>query len=191
MISCNTVSATAIDHLIEKLPIPVLGVIDPAVEYAVQITQGKIGLIGTKATMGSRIYEQKIKEKRKDLQVFSVPCPLFVPLIEYECNNETVIRLVVKDYLAPLKKENIDTLVLACTHYPLIQSYIEEEMGPNVVVVNSAEVSAKALQNTLRLTKSSKPSPTRFCVSDDPERFCSIGKRFFGYPLEHVETIAL
>ncbi len=190
VIACNTVSALALDHLIEKLPIPVLGVIDPAVEYALSHTKGKIGLIGTKATIDSKIYEQKIQSRRKDIQVYTTACPLFVPLIEHECTNEEVMRLVIRDYLTPLKKERIDTLVLACTHYPLIQHYIEEEMGKDVAIINSAEASAKALQKFIGNNRPHTASSTRFYASDDPERFSSIGEKFFGYPLERVETVA-
>lgn len=195
IIPCNTVSAYALEPLRQIFNIPVIGVIDPGAEKAVATTrQGRIAVLGTKATILSGIYQKKIQEKLPDAHVISIACPLFVPLVEEIFISHPATKLVVKEYLAPLKKEKIDTLLLGCTHYPLLWEAIQEEMGPEVTLVDSAttcaETVAAALQAT-GLAKEGGEAQYHFYVSDDPQKFKKLGETFLGAPIPHVEAISL
>ncbi len=184
IIACHTASALAIDAVQQQLSIPILGVIEPAITCALQATRtGHIGVIGTKATIASQVYEQKLKAAHPGITVTSLACPLFVPLVEEQFPNTEIIRLVVQEYLQPLKNKKIDTLLLGCTHYPLLRPYIAEEMGPEVSIINPATTCAQAAHTLCQqLTPhSNEPLEDRFFVSDDPERFRHIGEHFLGY----------
>jgi glutamate racemase len=188
VLACNTASSLALDTLSSLFSIPVLGVIDPAVEKACCATRnGKIGIIGTKATIRSKIYEKKIKAKNPKIETFSGACPLFVPLIEEGYRNKDVIELVVRDYLAPLKKKNIDTLILACTHYPLLKEYIQKEVGREILCIDPGEALAEEIEKTGPQDLSKESASLEFFVSDDPERFRKVGERFFGHPLPAIK----
>jgi glutamate racemase len=152
IIACNSAASVASDILREKFNVPIFEVISPAVERAVATTQsGNIGVIGTRATIRSEIYEQKIKQKTPGLKVFSKACPLLVPLVEEGWINSRETKMILRKYLAPLKQSQIDTLVLGCTHYPLLKDLIQHRMGKNRVrLIDSSIEVALSLQAYLQ-----------------------------------------
>jgi glutamate racemase len=132
IIACNSASSVASEILRQKFDIPVFEVISPAVDRAIATTQsGNIGVIGTRATIRSEIYDQKIKQKAPGLRVFSKACPLLVPLVEEGWTDARETKMILRKYLAPLKQKQIDTLVLGCTHYPLLKNLIQHRLGKN------------------------------------------------------------
>jgi len=160
VIACNTMSAIAFDALKKKYDVPIFEVITPAVKKAVSTTEnGRIGVIGTRATINSKIYEKrisnfqfpisnknsksKIQNPKSKTKVFSQPCPLFVPLAEEGWAEKEETEEIVKEYLKPLLKEKIDTLILGCTHYPMLKKVIKKVVGPKIKIVDSAEEVAK------------------------------------------------
>ncbi|MDB6081342.1 MAG: murI [Chlamydiia bacterium] len=195
VVACHTASALSLHKLKSTFSIPVLGVIEPAVQKACTATHSKrIGVIGTRATIQSNVYQKAIHAHLEHAHVFAQACPLFVPLIEEQFGNREIARLIVREYLLPLKEHNIDTLLLGCTHYPLLHTLIQEEIGSDVVIVNPATACAEAvaqIKKTLLHLKKEVEEPLRnqrkvFFVSDDPVRFKETGERFFGYPLPDV-----
>lgn len=193
IVACNTATSLAITRLQNTFHVPIIGVIEPAAKRAAEMSSsGRIGVIGTKATIHSGVYQRMIKEERSSAHVIGHACPLFVPLVEDGFLNEEVIRLIVKEYMAPFKREGIDTLVLGCTHYPLLTSYIREELGEKVHFVDPAVCSLdalKAVKMALPPKKLQKPDH-RFFVSDDPEKFSLLAHRFFGRALPHIEKVS-
>ena len=178
LIACGTVSTTALDTLREEVPLPLIGVVDPAVEEAVAASKsGRIGLVGTSATVGSGAFQRAILAKNPAATVTSQACPLFVPLVEngrYE-SSDKVVELVVAEYLAPLKAAGVDTLVLGCTHYPLLMEAVAAYMGEGVALVNTGAAAAQALAGFLResgaLSDSTDRGEQKFYVSDSPDGF--------------------
>ncbi|MEW5733702.1 MAG: glutamate racemase [Thermodesulfobacteriota bacterium] len=147
VVACNTASSVATTALREEFPLPVFEVITPAVEMALS-TSGvrSIGVIGTRATIGSGVYERLIKERRPDASVFSTACPLIVPLVEEGWLNRPETRRIVKKYLHPLKTRQVDALILGCTHYPVVKDLIAEKIGKRVRVIDSSEAVVRALE---------------------------------------------
>lgn len=147
VIACNTASSVATEVLKEKFHIPVFEVITPAVERAVhQSRRNHIGIIGTRGTINSGIYERLIKEQLPDASVFSTPCPLLVPLVEEGWFERPETRMIVKKYLHPLKVRKVDTLILGCTHYPLLKPIIQEKIGRHVNVIDSSVAVAERIR---------------------------------------------
>jgi glutamate racemase len=178
VIACNTASAFATEALKERFPIPVLGVIAPGAKKACQTTiNGRIGVIGTRGTIASRAYESEIGKIDPKIKTFSRSCPLFVPLVEEGIENPLVTELIAKEYLAPLLMQSIDTLVLGCTHYPLLTDLIQGVVGPGVTVVNSGAAVAEEVQ---KMFPEGKEGEDCFMVSDDPERFHKVAEQFLG-----------
>jgi len=174
--ACNSCSATSLDCVSENFRGPVLGVIQPGVRAALEITQNlQIGVIGTRATISSGAYEQAIGAACPEAQVYSTACPLFVPLAEEGMESHKAARLFAEDYLSPLLDQGIDVLILGCTHYPLLSETIREVVGENVAVVDSAEATAESVAAELSektLTSGiSGGADLRAFVSDDPEGF--------------------
>ena len=195
VVACNTASAYALESLKESLDIPVLGVIEPGVKRALEVTQNhQIGVIGTEGTIRSEAYCQALKAQNASCQVLSQACPLFVPFVEEGWLTDPETEGVVKRYLLPLIEAQVDTLILGCTHYPLLKKVIHKVMGPKVTLVDSAEEIAKTLLQIFSdKEKKSNTSPAyRFYVTDAPERFQRIGQHFLGgEALENVEKISL
>lgn len=188
-IACHTATSNALHALQSSFGVPVVGVIEPAVEKMVETTKNRrLGVIGTKATIASGMYQKALAERVLDAEITACACPLFVPLIEEQITNGDILRLAVKDALRPLKDKDIDTLLLGCTHYPLLMELIQEEMGPDVVLVNPAKTFAEKLYLQKKLANSRGPD-MRFFVSDDPDRFKAIGEAFLGISLGQVERI--
>ena len=178
LIACGTVSTTAMETLKAEFTVPLFGVVDPAVEQAVAASKtGRIGLIGTPATVGSGAFERAILAQNPSATVTSQACPIFVPLVEngrYEPSDK-VVELVVAEYLAPLKAAEVDTLVLGCTHYPLLTEAIAAYMGEGVTLVNTGAAAAQALAQFLtandQLAPADQQGRRRFHVSDSPDGF--------------------
>lgn len=190
VVACNTASAHALESLQQIFSIPVVGVIDPGAEVAVQSSRhGRIGVLGTKGTIHSQSYQRAILQKAPKAQVFPVACPLFVPLVEEDCLKHPAARLIVQEYLKPLREQRIDTLLLGCTHYPLLEALIREEVGDDVVIVDSATSCAEKVSGMLvrdGLKCDVRQSAYQYFVSDDPEKFRVLGSAFLGRPIEKV-----
>ncbi len=140
IVACNTASSLAMDKLRATYPdTPFLGVIKPAATLAVKQSKTSVGVVGTRATVGSGIYEEVIKELNPKLKVMQKACPLFVPLVEEGMIDDQITKMMVRRYLMPLRQKNVESLILGCTHYPFLQSLIERFMGKKVKVINSAE----------------------------------------------------
>lgn len=149
VVACNTISATCLEEIKRISPVPVIGVIEPTVEYAVKNTKGKkIGVIGTRATIRSQSYEFRVKKLDSEIKVISQACPLFVPLVEEGLFDSPATRIIAEDYLKIFKETEVDTLILGCTHYPLLKDLIQEIMG-DVLLVDSAQPTAQILKETL------------------------------------------
>jgi len=196
VVACNTSTAHALDALRAASPVPVIGVIEPGARAAVAASAGRpIGVIGTAGTIGSRAYERAIRALAPGADVVSRACPLFVPLVEEGWFGHPATRLVTLDYLTPLRERGVGALVLGCTHYPLLSPLIQEVMGPGVRLIDSAEETAKAVATEFEAhglaTDSSASGTHRFVVSDDPERFRSVGARFLGERLAAAEVVTL
>ena len=187
VIACGTVSTTALEVLAGENPIPVLGVVAPAAQAAARATRsGSIGLIGTQASIRSGAYERFILEENPAARVLAQPCPLFVPLVENGRfrPGDVVIETVAAEYLAPLKEANVDTLVLGCTHYPLLEQVIADYMGPDVTLINAGAEGARAVAEMLRSRDALAPAGEGSCrcfVSDRQEDFSRIASTFLGW----------
>jgi glutamate racemase len=194
VIACNSASAAARELLQQKLDVPVLGVVAPGASAAVQTTSNKkIGVIGTSATISSSAYEREIKKNQSDLQVFGQPCPLLVPLVEEGWLDDEVTTLAIRKYLSGLMKEQVDTLILGCTHYPVLEPAIQKIVGNNVTLIDSGKETAKAVKKLLSeknmLHPGIKEAPDQFYVSDIPAKFEEIGSAFLGKKLDNVERV--
>ncbi len=188
--ACGTVSSVA-PHVGENLGIPFLGVVDPAVKAAIRATSnGKIGVIGTAATINSRAYTRKLLKENPSLEVFEQPCPLLVPLVEagWISREDLVTREVVRRYLSPLNEKGIDTLILGCTHYPLLKSIISDTMGQNVTLIDTGLESAKAAAKIAApISHESHKGKCSFFVSDKVDGFKSIAGMFLGYEISEED----
>jgi len=201
VIACNTASAICTSFLRENLNLPTVEVIGPGAKKAVaSTTLGKVGVIGTEATIKSGAYSSQIRNINPDIEVFSKACPLFVPLVEETWNggeDESFLRelktLTVKRYLKKLKEKGIDTLVLGCTHYPLLKEPIDTFMGEQVKMIDSAEEIAEEVLKVMReeglCNRSDNKGHHKYFVSDAPDRFIELGMRFLGTELEEVTQI--
>ncbi len=196
VVACNTASAVALDALAEQYQVPVVGVIEPGAQRAIEVTSnGRIGVVGTEGTIRSGAYERALKDKRGNVVVHTAACPLFVPLAEEGWASHEVARLAACEYLAPLLKENIDTLVLGCTHYPLLKKMLQDVVGPGVTLVDSAQETAKVVAAQLKAHQLHDPSRValapRYFVTDIPDRFERVGGAFLGEELQGVTTVSL
>ncbi len=195
VIACNTVSAIAMDVVQKRSRIPVVGVIVPGSAVAAASSRAKrIGIIGTAGTVKSQAYEHAIRSKDPTIHVFSQACPLFVPLVEEGWIDHQVTMLVAKEYLFPLLLQKIDTLVLGCTHYPLLVPTIRSVVPQAVSLVDSGEAAAELVYAEIQRlsignTSSAKPL-LQFLVSDIPDRFGDIGERFLGQTLGRVKRVS-
>ncbi len=193
VVACNAATATALDVLRAHAPVPVIGVVEPGVRAALRATRaGRIGVIGTEATIGSGAYTRALRAQAPTVEVFTRACPLFVPLAEEGWTDGPVARAVAETYLSSLARSGIDTLVLGCTHYPLLKPLIAEVMGPRVTLVDSAEETAREVVARLGADGSARPAgpgSTSFFVTDAPDRFVRIGQRFLGARVESAVRI--
>lgn len=195
VIACNTATARALPDVQERAGVPVLGVVEPGGAAAVAASvSGRIGVIGTRGTIASRAYNRVIHRHRPETEVFEQECPLFVPLVEEGWTEGDVARLAAERYLAPLLDRSIDTLVLACTHYPLLKPLLAEIVGPGVRLIDSAESTAAALENLLAergLAASGGDGGSRYFVTDAAARFDLLARRLLGEEVEHLEMVSV
>ena len=194
VVACNTVSAVALDEVKKRFTLPILGVIRPGASAAVTSTKNrKVGVIGTVGTIASRAYTDAIHNLDSSIEVTAQACPLFVPLAEEGLADHPAAELLARDYLKPLIDQHIDTLVLGCTHYPILKPTIENVVGLGIRLIDSAEATAADVERLLteqRLLSTDGGSPRHeFFVSDLPHRFREIGERFFGEPLHSVTKV--
>ncbi|MDP2905057.1 MAG: glutamate racemase [Candidatus Omnitrophota bacterium] len=183
-VACNTVSSMALPVIMNHFRVPIVGVIAPGAREAVYATANKhIGVIGTKGTVKSRAYESEIKALDASVKVTAMSCPLFVPFVEEGWLDGPVVEEVAAKYLLPLKQADVDTVILGCTHYPLLKNVIKKVLGKDVCLIDSAKQVAIEVKNILStrgaLNKSGKGS-RKFYVSDNPEWFSGLAKRFLG-----------
>ncbi len=204
IIACNTASSNVLRHLQEKyLRKPnvtdrkILGVIKPQVEAAVKISHsGKIGVVGTKSTIESKSFEHELAHLRPDVKIAKQACPLLVPLIEEHWHKKPETRMILKKYLRSLKTHNVDTLILACTHYPFLYKDFQRIMGKNVHVLNPGPILAESLKDYLRRHPEIQKELTRkgkrvYLTTNDPEKFKTMGSEFFEHELEDVRHVDL
>ncbi len=191
VIACNTACAVAFEELQKMFSIPIIGIISPGVEEVVRTTTGGlIAILGTRRTISSGVYQQLIENVIPYAEISAISCPLFVPLVEEGYIEHPLAEMIVQEYLRPLKRKEIDTVLLGCTHYPLLQTHIQKELGPHVILVDPAMNCAEKLRILLQersLQNEQQHLPHyQFFVSDDPEKFRLLGKTFLNYPIEHV-----
>jgi len=193
VVACNTASAFALTALRAQFQIPIIGVIEPGARSALAATRlGRIGVIGTEGTIESRAYTEAIHRLNAEIEVFGQACPLIVPLVEEGWLDKPVALEIVREYLKPLLAKKIDTLVLGCTHYPLLKNLIAEVSGPDVRLIDSAEETAREVGTELAkmgLFAADQTARHRFFVSDDPLKFERVGKRFLGQPVPDVQRV--
>jgi glutamate racemase len=193
VVACNSVEVSAIGDIADRAGIPVVGVIDPGTRAAVRATRnGRIGLIGTEATVASGAYDRAVVTTGVAVTLLSVACPLFVEHVEHGDTTSDGLRRVARRYLEPLRGGGIDTLILGCTHYPLLSGLLQLELGPDVVLVSSAEETAKDVYATLvrqgLQSEESNPPAHTFLATGDPADFHGVAEIFLGPELSEVHA---
>lgn len=198
VIACNTSTAHALEALRARSPVPVVGVVDPGARAAVAASgTGRIGVIGTAGTIASGAYRRAILALQPEAVVVDRACPLFVPLVEEGWFDHPAAELIAREYLSGFAAQGIDTLVLGCTHYPLLKPLLGRVLGPDVALIDSAAETARALaevlvrHNLLAAGASGGAPSHRFAVSDDAARFLAVGARFLGARLQDAEVVEL
>lgn len=194
VIACNTASSMALDAVKEVFDIPIIGVVEPGAADAVKATRnGKVGIIGTEATVQSGSYPRAIASINADIQTCSVACSLFVPIVEEGWSDTPIAYLTAERYLEPLKEWGADTLILGCTHYPLLMNTISKVMGPDVTLVNPAVGTAHEVKRILQrrdmLNNSYKEPQYCYYLSDFSQRFKQIGSRFLNREIEYAGKV--
>lgn len=196
VVACNTSSAVALDEIRTRVNIPIVGVIEPGAESAIKKTRNKkIAVIGTTATITSGAYEKTIKLMDASISVISKACPLFVPIVEEGWANHKIAKLAAEEYLNSILKNNFDTLILGCTHYPLLQNTIQQVIGEGITIVDSGRETAKKVKFILEknglLNRSNHKPNYVFYVSDLPQKFIQIGEMFLEQKIENLYKIYL
>lgn len=192
VIACNTGTATGLESAASLLPIPIMGVIEPGAQMAYEATRsGRIGIIGTIGTVNSGSYERAIKSFDGNIEVFSHPCHRFVDYIEDGITNGDEIYREVQETLRPLIEHKVDTLILGCTHYPMIEHIISDVMGSDVQIISSATATALKLKEQLGDTTGGGQGHYEFIATADPESFKLIGSRFLGREIKTVDHVTL
>ena len=194
--ACNTASSVTIPKLNEDYNIEIIGVIKPGANAATEITtNGKIGIIGTSGTINSNAYANYIHAINPKLEVFSLACPLFVPLVEEGYIDKEATYMIARDYLQTMVEMDVDTLVLGCTHYPLLYTVIRDIMGDNVTLIDSGKETAKMSfhkikeLNLLNPKNSALENQLKYFVSDVPEKFVGVASRFMGKEVVNISRI--
>ncbi len=194
VVACNTASAVALPLLRERFQLPVIGVIEPGAKRAVDSRNRRIGVIGTEGTINSGRYEEAIRKLLPDAAVFTAACPLFVPLAEEGWAEHAIAELAGREYLQPLIEAKIDTLVLGCTHYPLLRKTLQKVLGPEVMLVDSAEETARCVAELFAAQGLCRPEHgggREFYVTDVPTRFERVGRAFLGRELGRVRQVQI
>jgi glutamate racemase len=185
VVACNSATAAALDQVVAAVPVPVIGVIEPAVRAAVRATRnGRVGLIGTVATVESGAYQRAFQQLATEIEVMARSCPLFVEFVERGDTTSPELLRTAAAYLMPLKQAGVDTVILGCTHYPLLRGAIHHVMGDDVLLLSSADETASDVYEVLAqgemLADGGEPPVHRFQSSGDPGWFATLGRRFLG-----------
>ncbi len=196
VVACNTASSVAVGFLSKITKVPVIGVISPGSKAAVESTKsGRIGVIGTYGTVKSKSYNKEIRKYSKDVSISSQPCSLFVQLAEDGWTDNKIAQMTAEEYLKDLKKKKIDTLILGCTHYPILKKTIGKVIGHNVKLIDSGEETAKAVKSILEqnnlLSNRKKKGTHKFFVTDFPNNFKPVCERFLGKKIKEVKKVKL
>ena len=198
VVACNTASALALDTLEKEIDIPIIGVVKPGARVAAQATESKrVGVIATEATIRSGLYTKLIQEIDPEISVIGKPCPLFVPLVEEGWRKDPITEMIARRYLEVLQEQDIDTLILGCTHYPLLRKLIGDIMGDKVRLVNPAYETSMVLKNLLadqhmeNQGGTKEEFPYRFYVSDAAEKFKEFANSILPYDVERTKQINL
>jgi len=198
VVACNTASSLALSELRKKMPVEVIGVVEPGAKRAVNATHsGRIAVIGTEATIRSRSYERVLLKIDKKLKIFSRACPLFVPLVEEGMVEHKITYNVAGYYLGELKKHKVDVLILGCTHYPVLKKVIQKIMGKEVTLVDSAEEVAMAVEDKLKVNglcrrqKIEHSGAIKYYVTDSPEKFIKLAGIFLDEKISSVTRAEL
>jgi len=191
VVACNSSSSYALGHLKKTFDLPLMGVIEAGVAKALKVTKKNVvGVIATPATINSGAYARKIKKGRSRIRVVNQACPLFVPLVEAGWSRKKVAEMIIREYLRPVKKSGADTLILGCTHYPLLKPLLRKVLGPRVTLIDSAEEVALEVQRFLYKIGGTATRRTRcrcrFLVSDTPSNFSQTAGRFLGFEIKNV-----
>jgi glutamate racemase len=194
IVACNTVSSVAIDILRKTYKIPIIGMIEPGSAMAAQITKNKkIGVIGTNTTINNKAYSKELLKIDPTLEVYEKACPLFVPLAEEGWINHKATTLIAKEYLTELKEKGIDTLILGCTHYPLLADIIQKVMGNKVTLIDSGQAATKVVDNYLAgrglKTPINQEGRHEYYVSDLPEKFKNVAEMFLGKKINNIYKV--
>lgn len=193
--ACNTISATCLEEIQKLSPVPILGVIKPTARQVVETTKsGKIGVIGTRATIGSKVYEKELKALNPNAEVTTKACSMFVPIAEESLGRHEIAKIMAEEYLSSFKRSGIDTLILGCTHYPLLREVIQEAVGEDITLIDSANPTARLLKEELEKNNllSDGPSERKFYVTDAPERVYEIADVFLGkHVVPALEKVSL
>ena len=196
VVACNSIEVAAIADVTNAHGVPVVGVIDPGARAAVRATRNhRVAMIGTEATVRSGAYARAIEATGADVELVSVACPAFVDFVERGDTSSEELLSLARGYLEPLRRDGIDTLILGCTHYPMLSGLIQYVMGEDVVLVSSAEETAKDVYSTLRtsnLLREDAGEPSHeFLTTGDPAQFRSVAHHFLGPALGGVEAVAV
>jgi glutamate racemase len=193
IVACNTSSAVALDTIARDTVVPVIGVIEPGAQSAVRASLNrKIGVIGTEATIASGAYTRAIQRINPKVEIYTRACPLLVPLVEEGWTDNDIAERTVAYYLESLRASGIDTLLLGCTHYPLLRDMFARVLGPSVKIVDSATATASAVNEklaALRLRRTRGVGAQSFFVTETPDRFVRVGRRFIGPRVESAVRI--
>jgi len=193
VVACHTVSATSLDHLRKISPVPTAGMIESVPEKALEVTRtGRIGVIGTRSTIQSGVYQRKLQALDATVKVCAQDCPLFIHLVEEGWANEPATRMIVGEYLANLKHARIDTLILACTHYPILRGTIQDCLGEDVVIIDPSVECIEHIKDYLtkegQLNKNNYPERI-YLVTDNPDLFRSSGERYLDRKIHRVSLV--
>lgn len=198
VVACNTASSVSLPTLKRHFHIPIIGVIEPGARTAIETSKtGKVGVIGTVGTVRSNSYKKALKKIRNNITVLQDPCPLFVHLAEDGWNKNKIAQMVSDEYLKAFRDKGIDTLILGCTHYPLLKDVIQKSVGKSVSLIDSGKETAKEVKKILskkhllsnhRLTEKNH---SVFYVSDFPHKFKEVSQRFLSKELKHVHKVIL
>jgi glutamate racemase len=189
VIACNTATSMALDTLSPLFSIPIIGVIDPVIETVVKNSPtGRIGILATRATVQSGVYQKKIQQHLPHAEITAIASPLLVSLVEEGFIDHPITHLAIQEYTRPLLEAEVDTVVLACTHFPLIKTLIEQALGPAVQVIDPAFAAARAVQQNFSnlLSNEKDHRDPYFFVTDDPEKFGRLGPEFLGHSIANV-----
>jgi glutamate racemase len=193
VVACNTSSAIALPLLKKKLPIPVVGVIDPPSEEAIRKTKtGKIGVIGTRATIASNAYVKAIRKRKSSVEVLSKACPLFVPIVEEGLENEEIARVAVRMYLQDFTNSGIDVLVMGCTHYPILEKQIRDFLGHDLYIVNTGRQTSRYVEENLLsfgVNKQTGNGRSDIYVTDSPDKVSDLGARVLQDTMPKVRLV--